>query len=216
MNSFLAFAVSALMFAHTGATDPFAVRPNTQIVSALRVPPKAMGMVVGAHRTGDGVLARPFVIGSSAPLVSTSHAMPSSSPVNPKITTPQRVAMDAIPLSRLMGRRRLTTEQVDPMRHYLQVPRVAARAVAAKVIDLTILGNSTDENLVGGAMGFDAAAVVGRIAVSSAGVAVTGIGPAGLEIAATNGCGQVPGEDRLAHSEIYERWTLKTIHGGKP
>ncbi len=215
MNSLPVFAVSALVLAHTGAADPFAVRPDTQVVSALGMSSKAMCPIIGAHWARYG-LPRPSVIelprtSSPAPL-----AMSPSSPVNPEVAAPQRMAMDAISLSRLMGHGRLTTQQIDPMRHYFQVPRVAARAVAAKMIDLTTLGNSTDENLVGGTMGFDAAAVVGRVAVSSAGITVAGIGPAGLKIAAADGCGQVSSEDRLAHTAIYEHWTLKTIHGGKP
>jgi len=102
------------------------------------------------------------------------------------------------------------------MRHYFQMPWVAAWPVAAKVVDFKALRNGADVDLVGGAMSIDAAAVVGRLAISSRGVAVPRIRPAGLEIAATDGCFQVSSEDCLTHSEMYNRSTLKTMPGDKP
>jgi hypothetical protein len=131
--------------------------------------------------------------------------MAAAASIAPEIVARQLMSVDALRLPGLVGAGGFAAEQVHAMRDRFEVTRIAARAIAAQVVDLSAIRQWADKQLVGAAVRLDATARQIGIAVASSPVAVAWIGPAVVraigarrEMALEHGWS--------AHAAIYCRW----------
>src|SRR6266487_97451 len=121
------------------------------------------------RRTRSALLPLPRVdLGAGA-----LPAVPPAGRVDVRVEQVVGVALGAVRLARVGGRRAFATQRVHPARDRLQVDRVDAPADVAAVAEYQSLGDRADQQLVGVAVRVgDAAGAVGERADTEAAVAV--------------------------------------------
>ena len=123
-------------------------------------------------------ISRSPIVGLPRPKHPALPTMPSFPLVDVEVRASQRVAVDAMSLSRLTANDAISSSQVLTDCNRLQVPRIAARAVAAQMIEVPVARNWAAEHQVRSAMRFYPHATPVGVAVTCQLVAVTRIGPA--------------------------------------
>ena len=149
-----------------------------------------------------------------ASAVSTFVAVATATPINPKVIAAERVSVDAVRLTGLMGGWRSAAPDVDSFRYRLQMRRITARSIPAQVVQYAAIRNLADKHLIDCSVRCDALALPIAITVTRSGIAVARIRPA-FTGPILHGSDEAFNQSRFvrcAHSAIYNRRAHNATH----
>lgn len=174
-----------LSLSRTGPTPARVAWSNKGILCGPFMPVRTMSFQVRANRR-HGSIPRSTVVRLAQPLPATLHTVTAISPICPEVGARQFMPSDTVCLSSLTRRRAVPAQKIYPTRYRLHVPRIAARAILAQMVDVEPFRNRPDHQFVGDAMRFYSLAAKRRVAVARAFIAVAGIRPTSVHVGDAN------------------------------